>query len=219
MYGASEGRAVILDFVGMGKSMSSDPLPVAFLLPFAGFTPSKLQLVAHDITTLLLQWTLVTISYETALSAANSDSPDTLLEPDPSATDTPIPSSLPTPITSRSSSPRPSSHLRRSFQRPKSPATTNVPPEILDLRFSAVIARLRNPPPAVNPRSQSDSGAFSLPLPITAGLPLPAGMRMLMRAQARRNAAANGPPPPTATTTTGGGAGGSQRVPGSIDRD
>ncbi|KAH6910374.1 hypothetical protein BKA70DRAFT_1272902 [Coprinopsis sp. MPI-PUGE-AT-0042] len=195
IYGASEGRAVILDFVGMA------------------YIPSKLQLVVHDITTILLQWILITLSYETALSAANSDSPDTLLEPDPSTTDLPLPSSLPTPITSRSTSPEPSSQLRKSLQRPTTPPPTNVPPEILDLRFSAVIARLRNPPPAVNPRSQSE-GSFSLPLPITAGLPLPAGMRMLMRAQARRTAAATAPPPPTTTAT-----GGSQRIPGSIDRD
>ncbi|TFK25681.1 hypothetical protein FA15DRAFT_617156 [Coprinopsis marcescibilis] len=202
VYGPAEGRAVILDFVGMA------------------YVPSKLQLFTLDITILLFQWILITISYETALSSNDTTVHDTLLfeAPEPS-----LPSSLPTPVTSRPSSPsssQSSSFLRRSmYSTPKSTTTSiNAPPEILELRFHSVITRLRNPPPIAQRISQS----LALPFPNTTPFPIPASMRMLMRSQTRRNAA-----PERTTNTLGAGtpSGNSrdrqegQQIPGSIDRD
>ncbi|KAG6841878.1 hypothetical protein C0991_005608 [Blastosporella zonata] len=150
--GAAEGRAIILDFVGMG------------------YVPSKLQLLGLDFLIIFLQITLTTIAYETSLyeHSSESDTHDMLLPipnpPSPTPLFTPIPPSTPLPTAM--------SQHTKSYP----PPTTS--PYVLDLRFAPIIARLRNPPP---PPQVTHSDA-SLPLPNTTPWPLPAGMRMLIRA-------------------------------------
>lgn len=74
--GAAEGRAIVLDFVGMG------------------YVPSKLHLLLLDVFIVVLQMVLATISHEKSLHASSpSASPDTLLP-------TPMASTLPLPFTS-----------------------------------------------------------------------------------------------------------------------
>ncbi|EAU91784.2 hypothetical protein CC1G_04552 [Coprinopsis cinerea okayama7 len=202
-HGAAEGRAIILDFIGMA------------------YIPSKLQLFALDITILSLQWITVAISYETAVSANSEDGEDTLLSPDQTTPDTPLPSSLPTPATSRPPSPsssRTPSFFRRSiYTTPKPNSTTNMPPEILDLRLQTLIARLRNPVPPVTRRTTTDP--LSLPFPNTTPFQIPPGMRSLMRAQAARRVFETNPPTRLGGSPLGPSRGNVQRIPGSMDRD
>ncbi|KAJ8521974.1 hypothetical protein ONZ45_g1333 [Pleurotus djamor] len=70
--GASEGRSIILDFVGMS------------------FKPSKLQLLSLDLLILFLQLTLTNIAYEASLSEADAN--EDALAPLPSPTHLQIPS-------------------------------------------------------------------------------------------------------------------------------
>jgi hypothetical protein len=95
--------------------------------------------------------------------------------------------------------------------------TKSCPPNtesgyIIDLRFSPLLTRLRNPPPD-RPNTQE----ASLPMPNTTPWPLPSGVRMLIRArvQIRRRA----DEVPMNIGDSGGGANGdtSRRIPGSID--
>ncbi|KAG6845923.1 hypothetical protein H0H87_000729 [Tephrocybe sp. NHM501043] len=174
--GAAEGRAIVLDFVGMG------------------YAPSKTQLLALDVLIVLLQFILTTIAYETSLyeHSHDTDTHDMLLpipsplSPTPSPLFTPIPPSTPLPMS----------------QHTKAHPPPMISPYVVDLRLAPIIARLRNPPP---PPQTTNSDA-SLPLPNTTPWPLPAGMRMLIRAstQIRRERANGG--------TTGG-----TRIPGSLN--
>jgi len=105
---------------------------------------------------------LTTIAFETSYAADMP--PDT---PDPLA---PLPSAppTPTPFTSEQS-------LK---------CADPAPPEsscIIDLRFSIILDRLRNPPPPPPPRSTSPDNL--LPLPNTTSLQLPTGLRMFLRAR------------------------------------
>ncbi|KAG6330812.1 hypothetical protein ID866_8276 [Astraeus odoratus] len=74
--GASEGRFIILDFVG------------------AGYLPSKLHLLLLDVFILLLQMVLTTISYEKSLYSSSSTVPDVLLPTVSSPTISPLSTSL-----------------------------------------------------------------------------------------------------------------------------
>ncbi|KAI6121686.1 hypothetical protein F5141DRAFT_529829 [Pisolithus sp. B1] len=72
--GAADGRAIVLDFVGMG------------------YVPSKLHLLLLDVFIVALQMVLATISYEKSLHASSPSAiPDTLLST-PTASITPLPS-------------------------------------------------------------------------------------------------------------------------------
>ncbi|KAF8664361.1 hypothetical protein AX16_000733 [Volvariella volvacea WC 439] len=177
VYGQPEGRAVVLDFVGLS------------------YVPSKLQLLSLDLFILFLQLLLVTISYETALSQGDTDTQDTLL-PVPSVplSDSPPPS----PSSLSPSSPLPS-HL-------KTPSSQQGPEYIIDVRLAPIIERLRNPAP--RPRvPPSDTG---LPLPNTTPWPLPAGMRLLIRASSQMRADARNAQEDMA------GPRGERRVPGAM---
>ncbi len=128
---------------------------------------------------MVLQLLITTISYETQLYYTNSetDALDVLL---PAASPLSTPSGGYSPLEFES--------------RPSSPSNSDTPPEtsitkdsrkdptpcIVDLQLSPIISRLRNPAPPVS--TQSDS---LLPLPNTSSLPIPAGLRMLMRANIR----------------------------------
>ncbi|KAJ7188160.1 hypothetical protein C8R46DRAFT_1053846 [Mycena filopes] len=153
--GASEGKTVILDFIGLASA------------------PSKFRLVSLDILIVFLQMVLATIAYETSLAKDNDDS--ILAPPDLS------PDALPD---------RTKPYLPRSPQ-----------PFVLDLRFGAVVTRLRNPLPPPS----SSSSADGLPLPNTTPWPLPAvGLRMLLGVPSR---------PGRDTNET---AEGSARIPGGL---
>lgn len=143
---AGEGRAVVLDFIGLS------------------YAPSKLQLFALDVFIIFLQFIFTTIVYETSVAHAetDADTPNALLS-DSLATPSEIPLSLDVQGASDS----------KQFGK--------TPEYIFDLTLSTIIARLRNS--ASRPQVAS-SDAF-LPLPNTTPWPLPAGMRMLMRASAQ----------------------------------
>ncbi|TFK44763.1 hypothetical protein BDQ12DRAFT_673535 [Crucibulum laeve] len=155
--GAAEGRAIVLDFVGMA------------------YVPSKAQLIVLDLLIVFLQLLLTTIAYETSVWYTSSASAEDTLLPD---TISPLPSSLPSPITS-SPPPTPTNSSMRDEESntTKMGSRTGVPQYVLDLRLRPIIARLRSPVPPP-PSANSDS---LLPLPNTTSWPLPAGMRMLMR--------------------------------------
>ncbi|KAG6849566.1 hypothetical protein H0H93_007347 [Arthromyces matolae] len=177
--GAADGRAIVLDFIGMG------------------YAPSKLQLLGLDLLIILLQFILTTIAYETSIyeRSPESDTPDMLLPiPIPPS---PTPSSVFTPIPS---TPLPDILAQQTKAPPSTETTTTTTPYVVDLRLALIIARLRNPPPL----HQSTNSDASLPLPNTTPWPIPAGMRMLLRAttQIRRDA------------TEGRGAG--TRIPGNL---
>ncbi|KAJ7178496.1 hypothetical protein C8R43DRAFT_973531 [Mycena crocata] len=70
--GSSEGKTVILDFIGMAHA------------------PSKFRLLSIDILIVFLQMVLATICYETSLAKDNENASDTLLPiPSPSTSTTP----------------------------------------------------------------------------------------------------------------------------------
>ncbi|KAF8070509.1 hypothetical protein FPV67DRAFT_1487666 [Lyophyllum atratum] len=175
--GAAEGRAIVLDFVGLG------------------YVPSRLQLLGLDVLIILLQLVLTTIAYETSLLEHSTEiyTHDMLL-PVSTSPLSPTPSPLFTPIPS---TPLPTAMSRHTKSYPPNPLS----PYVVDLRLSPIIARLRNPPPA----PQASNSDASLPLPNTTPWPLPASMRMLIRAgaQIRRDADEG--------ATTGG-----PRIPGSL---
>ncbi|TFK75377.1 hypothetical protein BDN72DRAFT_810981 [Pluteus cervinus] len=167
----------------------------AVFLDFVGlaYVPSRLQLFALDFVIVFLQFLLTTIAYEMSLTQGSTDNDvqDTLL---------PTPPGLPPVASSSSTNP-----LSSPIKPPPSSSTDLV----LDLRLSTVIARLRSAAPRPRPIS---SDAF-LPLPNTTPWPLPAGMRMLMRASAqmRRDAAA--------AEADMVGNRGERRIPGAMNRE
>ena len=91
----------------------------------------------------------------------------------------------------------------------KTMSPTNAVPIIVDFRFTAIMRHFRHPPSP--PRSASVDPV--LPLPNTTPWPLPAGMRMLIRAsrQIRDAGGAGTSTGPPATGTRGA------TVPGAID--
>ncbi|KAF5317089.1 hypothetical protein D9611_003832 [Ephemerocybe angulata] len=209
VHGASEGRAVILDFVGMS------------------YTPSRLQLFSLDLLILFLQLLLITISYETA--AANVPERDDILLPNPPST--PLPSGLPTPITSRPPSPSSSSSRRTSYLSSETDplhstkptaSTVNATDDIIDLRLQPLMMHLRNPPPPIVSRADGDPAL--IPLPNTTSVRLPNSLRMLVRTQAaraRRNTAEviSGGQLPRRSTAPDPGGRRENRFPGAMDED
>ncbi|KAF9012387.1 hypothetical protein BDQ17DRAFT_1343793 [Cyathus striatus] len=152
---AAEGRAVVLDFIGMS------------------YAPSKFQLLGLDCFIMFLQMVLTIIAYETTLwqNTKDVDSED-ILAP---AVPTPPPSSIPSPSTSSPSSSSMTSN------NAKISSTTMESHFVMDLRLGPLIARLRNP----TPRPRTSSTDSFLPLPNTTSWPLPSGVRELMRASTR----------------------------------
>lgn len=188
---AGEGRSIILDFIGMS------------------YTPSKLSLFSLDALIIFLQWVLVTIAYEASVSQHITEAEQDMLLPFPAS---PLPSALPSPITSTPSSPiagRLPDHTKTIYP-PK------TPPDVIDLRLHVIVARLRNPVPP--PARASDSHAV-LPLPNTTPWPLPAGMRLLMRAgrNFQREAAAGSRTVPTRQPEVSTGNRGGTTMPGAMD--
>ncbi|KAI6040345.1 hypothetical protein EDC04DRAFT_1536992 [Pisolithus marmoratus] len=71
--GAAEGRAIVLDFVGMG------------------YVPSKLHLLLLDVFIVLLQMVLTTISYEKSLRSSSPSAIANMSLPTPAASTAPLP--------------------------------------------------------------------------------------------------------------------------------
>jgi len=194
LHGAPEGRALLIDFIGMS------------------YVPSRPQLLSLDLFIMLLQLLITTISYETQLyyTSSETDAPDVLL-PATSPLSTPTGDYSPLALGSRPSSPSNSDTPETSITKD---SRRNPTPCIVDLQLSPIISRLRNPAPTVS--TQPDS---LLPLPNTSSLPIPAGLRMLMRAniRTRRERATGGNDggatrgmPGTGAAETGG------RIPGGL---
>lgn len=145
---------------------------------------------------------LTTIAYEASLFDTSTDpNIQDMLLPVPNS---PIFSPTPSPASmSRPSTPLPTPMSQHTKSYP--PRTSS--PYVVDLRLAPIVARLRNPAP---PARSSNSDQV-LPLPNTTPWPLPAGMRMLIRAGERIGRAGEVGPgggnPPASTN----------RVPGALD--
>ncbi|KAI0699568.1 hypothetical protein BC835DRAFT_1412550 [Cytidiella melzeri] len=178
--GAVQGRAIIIDFIGQGAlsclHLIYAPHPCSRAL---AVTPSKMRLLLLDFAIISLNMVLISIAYETTLQAEMpTDAPDPLL---------PIPlPSLPTT----------NAHPIADWFYKDSHLT-------LDLRFSQVVHRLRNPPPPP-PQLEVSASDFVVTLP-TSPWSLPgitntsltlmmgARIRAAARARARARAIASAP--------------------------
>jgi len=153
-----EGRAIVLDFIGLA------------------YVPTSLQLLSLDLLIIFLQLVLTTIAYETSLlqSNMNADTPDMLL-PDSFTTS---PMNL---LSIHTAPENPQEGMPLLLESGKE-TSFNASPYIVDLRLRPILLRLRDPPPSIARTQNSNS---YLPLPNTSPWPLPSGMRMLMRARAQ----------------------------------
>ena len=142
------------------------------------YKPSKTHLLLLDAIILFLQMLLTTIAYEVSLFSKSPS--DISLTPQIPMLSSPFPS--------------PSPDLESQTLPMDDPSKSSLPPliidspYIIDLRLAHVFDRLRNPAPSV-----SDSNLNNLlPFPNTTPWPLPASLRMLIRARAevRRRAQA-----------------------------
>lgn len=176
--------------------------------------PSKLHLLLLDALILFLQMVLATIAYEASLISKSSSSDSIPLT---SSTNIPDPSSpFPFPSMSASSTP----NLDASPSKSPPPPDIIDPQYIIDLRLSHILDRLKNPTPtSIDPDSL-------LPLPNTSPWPVPASLRMLLRARAevRRRAQAqlNGGRNENRTEDGNGirtGGDTSRRIPGAMDTE
>lgn len=200
-----------LTSLGCVSRSSTIACNVPLTMSYLAYVPSRLQLVSLDLCILVLQLLVTTISYETQLyyTSTETEMPDALL-PEASPLSTPSNEHPPLAATSRLLSPSdpdtPQTNVAKDSKR-------NPTPCIVDLQLSPIISRLRNPAPPVTARSDS-----LLPLPNTTSLPIPAGLRMIMRANARarrdRGAGGDG-----GNTQRGAGSGGNEsggRIPGGL---
>jgi hypothetical protein len=124
--GVADGRAIILDFIGMCMLFSLQQVSIHIYSPLA-YSPSKFQLCYLDLFNLLLQLLVVTISYETSVYATD----------DADATDLLLPQS---PELMRNDSPS----LLSSQSTPSYP--TNTTPIVVDLRQKAIAAHFHHAP-------------------------------------------------------------------------
>ena len=168
-----------------------------FLL--TAYIPSKFQLLTLDLLIIILQLLLITIAYETSVYYNNeAENPEDILLPPASA-----PSTLSIPLFQSSLDASSDSAPFSPSLSSKTMSLTNAVPIVVDFRLTTIMRHFRQPPP------RSTNVDPVLPLPNTTPWPLPAGMRMLMRASRQvRDAGGTGTP-----------ANGSQgvTVPGAID--
>ncbi|KAH0827803.1 hypothetical protein J3R83DRAFT_3428 [Lanmaoa asiatica] len=194
--GAAEGRAVILDFVGMGGYLLTRTRQPAHT--DTGYPPSKLHLVLLDTLIFCLQMLLTTISFEISVRLSS------LSDLDSSA----IPSSpaLSPPRT-------PSLEIDRGDGDDRKYAHHHTPTMIIDLRFHHLINRLRNPIPLA-----SDADLTTLPLPNTTPTPLSMHLRAIVRRreEARRRVPDQSDSAETANSSRTEDAG---RIPGSMSTE
>ncbi|KAG6891469.1 hypothetical protein C0992_006200 [Termitomyces sp. T32_za158] len=154
--GAAEGRAIVLDFVGMG------------------YVPSKIQLLSLDFLIIFLQFTLTTIAYETSLHEHGSNTPDMLLP-------IPIPPSpMSAPLLAQTPSTSPNTTMTQHTKSSPPPVTS---PYVIDLRLAPIITRLRNPSPLS--RATTSDALLPLPNTTPWPLPARMRMLLQARAQIR----------------------------------
>lgn len=167
--GPTEGRAVVLDFVGLGvfsfmvvSHSNSYPEPLAY-------APTKFQLLFVDFSIIFMQVLLTIISFEMHTSdSSTADSNDYLL---------PAPTSpIPPPLLPASISLETTFANQKAFETPN-----NEPQYILDIRVSSIFARLRNTPAMSRTSNSQDT---LIPFPNTTSWPIP--ITMLMRTAGRR---------------------------------
>lgn len=203
--GLSEGKVIILDFVGMCTSVL-DLLIYILTFLMTAYLPSKFQLLTLDLLIVILQLLLITIAYETSVYYDNEaeDPEDSLL---PS---TAVPSTLSIPLFQTSLDTSSDSTPFSPSLPSKTMSPTNAVPTVVDFRFTTIMKHFRHPPP---PSRSSTVVDPVLPLPTTTPWPLPAGMRMLMRAS-RQIRDVGGAGAPTGPPVNGGR---EVMVPGAID--
>lgn len=173
--GATEGRGLIIDFIGLCELVAYVPSVLHLNMAWLAYEPSRTQLLSLDLFIIVLQLLTTTVGYETQLyfKSADVNTPDVLL-PEDSTSSTPLsPLAASFQTLSPSDSDTPETILRKDSRR-------NPTPCIIDLRLSAVISRLRNPPPPAHQGSDT-----LLPLPNTTALPIPASLRMILRTSVR----------------------------------
>lgn len=173
-----------------------------------GTVPSKTYLLFLDALIIVLQWVMVTIAYEDSL-LQDDHNIETILFSSPK--DTPTRPHSPEPSTP--SSPTLTPLISQSAKHPPIDYTDLV----MDLHLGPLMRRLGGP--AVITRRPSDA---SLPLPNTMGIPLPASLRMFLRARAefRRRAEATAANANAARQGEGANADRRERrVPGAMSGD
>ncbi|KAJ3896867.1 hypothetical protein GG344DRAFT_71826 [Lentinula edodes] len=167
--GPTEGRAVVLDFVGLGVfSFMAMSHPNSYPEPLA-YAPTKFQLLFVDFSIIFMQVLLTIISFEMHTSdSSTADSNDYLL---------PAPTSpIPPPLLPASISLETTFANQKAFETPN-----NEPQYILDIRLSSIFARLRNTPAMSRTSNSQDT---LIPFPNTTSWPIP--ITMLMRTAGRR---------------------------------
>lgn len=177
---------------------------LTFLLMTA-YLPSKFQLLTLDLLIVILQLLLITIAYETSVYYDNeAEDPEDILLPS-----TAVPSTLSIPLFQSSLDTSSDSTPFSPSLPSKTMSPTNAVPTVVDFRFTTIMKHFRHPPPP----SRSTVVDPVLPLPNTTPWPLPAGMRMLMRAS-RQIRDVGGAGAPTGPPVNGGR---EVTVPGAID--
>jgi len=173
--GASEGRGLIIDFIGLCELLAHVPSVLHLNTAWPAYVPSRIQLLSLDLFIIVLQLLTATVGYETQLyfKSAGADTPDVLLPEDPTSSTSLSPLAASFQTLSTSDSDTPETNLRKVSRR-------NSALCIIDLRLSAVISRLRNPLPPI--RQGNDT---LLPLPNTTALRIPASLRMILRNSVR----------------------------------
>jgi hypothetical protein len=206
--GAAEGRAIVLDFVGLSEFFPC-LLDHYIQTTGAGYVPSKAQLLILDIIIIFLQMLLTTIAYETSISEGE-DTRDILL---------PIPSHI-SPLPSQSPSPSTSTAFATSMSDDaKLRHSASSEEYVIDLRWSAFVARLRGPTPSAHPSTPSPL----LPLPNTTSWPqLPTRMMMMMNSDTRAGSELQSRTPVRSNATAREDSGatdgrGVSRIPGDIN--
>ncbi|KAJ3867941.1 hypothetical protein EV359DRAFT_33430 [Lentinula novae-zelandiae] len=140
--GPTEGRAVVLDFVGLA------------------YAPTKFQLLFVDFSIIFMQVLLTIISFEMHTSDSSTADSDDYLLPAPT-------SPIPPPLLPASISLETTFANQKAFETPN-----NEPQYILDIQVSSIFARLRNTPAMSRTSNSQDTlipfpNTTSWPIPIT----------------------------------------------------
>lgn len=163
----------------------------------AGHMASKTYLLLLDALILFLQMLLTAVAYETSLLSKSPS--DTSLIP-------PIPTSSPL-------LPSPSLSAPTDNPSTSSPPPINESQYIIDLRLAHILDRLKNPAPTISDQNPDEF----LPFPNTTPWPLPASLRMLIRARAEVRRRAQTQAQAQIQDASNGET--TRRIPGEMDTD
>jgi len=201
--GATEGRGLIIDFIGLCELLAYVPSVLHLNTAWPAYVPSRIQLLSLDLSIIALQLLTATVGYETQLylKSAGTDTPDVLLPEDPTSSTSLSP--LAASFLSTYDSDTPETNMRKVSRR-------NPTLCIIDLRLSAVISRLRNPLPPIHQGNDT-----LLPLPNTTPLRIPASLRMILRNSIRARRERVSADADVAENTRRGGSS-NRRIPGGL---